>query len=91
MKRLIINAAVLGFVVGILSLFAIFFFFNVPEGAPARFINVALVVVCPPLLNRLDGAGWVMGLVPFLNAVLYALITFLVGNVRAQINRAKAR
>lgn len=78
MRRPVLNAAVIGFVVTVLCYFALFLLFNA-SGVAADGFYVIVAVVCPPLaIDRLAGPGWTMAVLPFLNAALYGAIAWLV-------------
>ena len=91
MNTRVIKAAVVGFVTGVLGMFALFFFFSVPQGVFAKFINVALILVCPPLLHGLAGPPWEIAVVPLLNAALYGLAAYAIGIVRPRHTASRTR
>lgn len=81
-RRAVLNAAVLGFAVTVLCYFGFFVMFNA-TGPAAKAFYVIVAIVCPVLaMERLSGPGWMMAVLPLLNAALYAAVTWLFLTVR---------
>jgi hypothetical protein len=82
MRKAVAIAALIGFINCILAILLVFLTFNASEEDAGRWINPTLWVLAPPVIwSRLAMPGWMMFLLPFANAALYAGLVSIVGAV----------
>jgi hypothetical protein len=79
-KRIALIGGLIGFINCVFAILLVFITFNASEEEARTWINPTLWILAPPVIwTRLAMPDWMMFLLPFVNAGLYAAVATILG------------